>query len=123
MIQKDVIPTTPDHLDNRGTRLMTREVAVATILLLELSKFAVDARGLRAVSKGLLDTEKYPEGRLARIVQEMLRGMNYALLVYREEGEIRVGFGGPNGGMREAHFRVTLKPVLLEASRKIYLES
>lgn len=53
IVMKDVVPSTTDESDSRGTRLLNDESAAAVLLLLPLARLAMDVRGLREIAKSL----------------------------------------------------------------------
>lgn len=53
IVMKDVVPSTTDDADSRGTRLLNDESAAAVLLLLPLARLAMDVRGLREIAQCL----------------------------------------------------------------------
>lgn len=50
LVTKDVVESVADEADSRGTRLLNDEQAAAVVLLVPLSRMAMDVRGLREVA-------------------------------------------------------------------------
>ena len=69
IVTKNVVDSVVDESDSRGTRIMTNEQAATVLLLVPLSKMAMDVRGLRSIANRL----KQP--RLNESITEIQHGL------------------------------------------------